>query len=320
VVTVTVIGELLLFVPDDNFAKRAEPYRTPGWMRLLADRKPADRVFAFDSILYPDTAGALGIQDIRTLDALYINRYLTYVRFFVTPTFVDRFTGEGMSPIEITANRMFDLLGVRYILAGSARLSLIDDATSQFNRLGEQDGVTVYRNNKAIPRAFMATEVHRVESMDAALLYLQSLGHRLANGTTRVDRFDPEREAVVEAENLPEPLQNSSLTNGGSRPATIVSYAPDHIQVDVPAGSPGLLVLTDTFYPGWVATVNGRSAAILPTDVAFRGLTLGPEAATVVFRYRPRTAVLGWVIAIVAVLAFLLIAWIFHVRRKASIA
>jgi len=313
---VTVVVELLLFVPDDNFAKRAEPYRTPGWMRMLADRKPEDRVFGFDSILYPDTAGALGIQDIRTLDALYITRYLTYVRFFVTPSFVDRFTGEGMTTDEITANPMFDLLGVRYILAGSPRIAPTDEAARQFEHIGDQDGVTVYRNNNAVPRAFIASDVHRVETMNAAILYLQSRGRRLQNGTTKVDRFDPQNQAVVEAQSLPEVLQAAASRNKASRPATIVSYASDRIEVQVPAGAPGLLVLTDTFYPGWVATVNGKAEKILPTDVAFRGVALGPDASTVVFRYRPRTGILGITIALLGVLAFLITACVLHYRSR----
>ena len=44
------------------------------------------RVFGLDGKLYPNTAGALGLQDIRALDALYVERYLRYVRTFIAPT------------------------------------------------------------------------------------------------------------------------------------------------------------------------------------------------------------------------------------------
>jgi hypothetical protein len=275
----------------------------------MSERRPVDRVFGFDTILYPDTAGALGLQDIRTLDALYISRYLTYIRTFVTPTFVDRFTGEAVLPTEISANRMFDLLGVRYILASSARKSLTTETNGQFDFIGAQGGVTVYHNKNASPRAFVAREVHQVGGTNEAILYLQTRGIRLTDGTTRVDRFDPEREAVVESENLRIPPRQDAIVNGSdSRVANIVSYAPNQVEVQVPAGSPGLLVLTDTFYPGWVATVNGRPSPILPTDVAFRGVILGPEAAAVVFRYQPRTGMLGCSIAVFGVITFLALA------------
>ena len=49
----------------------------------------------------------------------------------------------------------------------------------------------------------------------------------------------------------------------------------------------GLLVLSDTYFPGWQATVNGEAGEIHPTNIAFRGVVVGAGPTEVVFRYRP---------------------------------
>jgi uncharacterized membrane protein YfhO len=88
------------------------------------------------------------------------------------------------------------------------------------------------------------------------------------------------------------------------------------IEVDSPC--PGLLILTDLFYPGWTARVNGRKATVHPTDIAFRGVMLGSGHSTVEFEYRPRSFAFAVVASIgggVAVVAALLLPPLVRRRR-----
>ena len=48
-----------------------------------------------------------------------------------------------------------------------------------------------------------------------------------------------------------------------------------------------MLVLHETYYPGWVAEIDGRPARILRADVLFRGVEVPPGQRTVVFRFAP---------------------------------
>jgi uncharacterized membrane protein YfhO len=62
----------------------------------------------------------------------------------------------------------------------------------------------------------------------------------------------------------------------------------------VPASSRGgLVVLTDQWYPGWTATVDGRDAPILRVDTALRAVAVGPGSHTIEYRYAPRWPVRG---------------------------
>ena len=282
--------ELFAFLAPAVYPPRANPYVPPPWLHYLTAGLAADphaRVFGLDRKLYPNTAGVFGIEDIRSLDALYLPRYVSYVGTFVAP-FVDRLTGDEVNHGQIEGNPMFDLMGVRYVLTGSASAAAVG-GSGQFRLVGSAGGVNVFENAHCIPRAFTVQDVHEVEGMGSATSYLKGLGTVLGDGTTRVDRFDPSRQAVVES---PSPVHLGSVPAAAQRSARIISSGGDEVVVDVPAGSPSLLVLTDTYAPGWKATVNGRPAAVLPTDVAFRGVALGAEASRVVFRYRPAPSAL----------------------------
>jgi hypothetical protein len=92
--------------------------------------------------------------------------------------------------------------------------------------------------------------------------------------------------------------------------ATVERYETQDVTLSVPSSNPGgLLVLSDQWYPGWTATVDGKPAAIRRADVALRAVALSPGAHRVRFRYQPRwplqgLAILAFTVAIGAVFAF----------------
>jgi uncharacterized membrane protein YfhO len=74
----------------------------------------------------------------------------------------------------------------------------------------------------------------------------------------------------------------------------ITSYTDTH--AELAANGPGTLVLADSYYPGWVARVDGVEAPILRADLILRGVTLPPGAHTVTFTYEP--GLIGWLTGI----------------------
>jgi len=314
-----IVAELLVLAPFTLYSKRADPYLTPAWMPLVRSAlaaEPSSRVFAVDAKLYPNTAGALGLQDVRALDALYVKRYLRYVRTFVAPNVFDRFTGSE-NPILLRDNPMFDAFGARAVLSennvtGAPGLRL----------LGRASHTRVYENSGAFPRAWVVHEVHLVGSEDAAFTFLEARARRAGRGFL-VDRFDPRREAVVEhrSKAAADDLGGLQGETGACPVAardrvTIEEYSGDSVALSVQASCPGLLVLSDTYFPGWIARVNGHESGIHPVDGAFRGVVVPQGTSRVEFRYEPRPFSIGIVLALAGLTAFALVALVVRLRGR----
>ncbi len=313
IVVALVVVEIVLLAPHGFYLPRDDPYPSYAWVSNLQDRTAVDqsRVFSADGLLYPDTAGVYQLSDPRMLDALYVERYFRYLRTFVASGLDDRFTGTGPfeSAPNVAANPMFDLLGVRYVIynkdAGGAPPSWSE---GQYRAVDRDGAVIVYENTHAAPRAFVAHDVHRVGDVDAALHFFTRGQHASFPDATVQVSVDPTRTAVVEAARGDVPATSSCAADATST-ARVVSRTPNFVKVVVENSCPGLLVLSDQYYPGWSATVNGRDARIYATDVALRGVFVPTGDSTVEFHYRPssfRVGIAVWVIAVLALLGLLL--------------
>ncbi|TLN17417.1 YfhO family protein, partial [bacterium] len=68
---------------------------------------------------------------------------------------------------------------------------------------------------------------------------------------------------------------------------SILSEQATRIELDVEAGQDGWLVIADTWYPGWQASVDGQVVTISRAHYVFRGLPLPAGRHLVVIEYRP---------------------------------
>jgi hypothetical protein len=158
----------------------------------------------------------------------------------------------------------------------------------------ENAGTWIYSNELALPRAFV---VHQTEPVTAESAW------------QRLEALDPARVALVEGgRRLAGPDEPS--------PAWIVDQSPNRLLVATELASPGLLVLSETWYPGWQARDNGQQVPLLRTDAVLRGVYLEPGSHTVEFRYSPGTVWAGLAVTGCTTLALLVLA-VFRLWRRA---
>ena len=164
-------------------------------------------------------------------------------------------------------------------------MSLIDERTSSFQslvlsdrgrfRLVHSGDVKIYENLDVQPRAFLVHEAAAAGDLEA-LARMQS------------PTFDPAAEVILSASGSPDGKPAS-----GEESARVTHYAPEHVEVEVKAQSPGYLILTDAIYPGWEATVDGASAPIRRADLLFRAVAVDAGSHRVIFTFRPASLYIG---------------------------
>jgi len=87
--------------------------------------------------------------------------------------------------------------------------------------------------------------------------------------------------------------------------ARLTEDRPEEVVAELTSTNPGLLVVTDLHYPGWVAEAGGRRLPILRADGWFRAVALPAGTHRVVFRYRPIAFYAGAGVSVLALLVLL---------------
>jgi hypothetical protein len=178
----------------------------------------------------------------------------------------------------------FDLLNTRYILTHASAspppgMELIETA----------EGVSLYRNPAALARAFLAPRVQVVRDEAEAMSIMREPG------------FDPAKIVVLEdpegsAGIAPRPRVQGAATADhlayideaeSTGTANLVEDRRNTVQISTDSETGGFLFLSDTYYSGWRADVDGLPARIYKADVAFRAVRVPPGRHVVRYVFAP---------------------------------
>jgi hypothetical protein len=109
------------------------------------------------------------------------------------------------------------------------------------------------------------------------------------------ESFNPMREVILDA-----PINLNSKTDF-SAAAAIKLYQNNRVEIAARLSEPGILVLTDAFYPGWKVFVGGKEQKVLRANYFFRGVELPAGNQMVEFIYEPESFKLGLTISLLTV-------------------
>jgi len=158
-----------------------------------------------------------------------------------------------------------------------------------FTPLWKQEGWHAYENTRAYPRAFFA-DGYIVEKDPQKII------------DQIFDQKNDLRKTVILEE---EPSDISSTTDGvteGKATVSLEIYKPLRVDLEVDTDVDRILFLSDTYYPGWKATVDAKPSKIYRADFAFRAIVVPKGKHTVIFSFEPLSFTIGATISGVTIL------------------
>jgi hypothetical protein len=183
-------------------------------------------------------------------------------------------------------------MNVRYVLTDAESLG-VPSLERVVGPVKNAYGTTVYlyRMTEDNPAAWVAPAI--VKAPDADVL-----------GTVLDPRFDVRRAALFDTASAVTGVQLSALPEPSSVKARTTRFDPGAIDVELdgPAPAGSALVVSENYYPGWTALVDGKNAIIGRADMTLIGVELPAGARKVELRFASAPFEAGKKVTIAALL------------------
>lgn len=280
------IADLFFFGYDYNGA--ADPQIldfTPPSIRFLKEDRDIFRIVSFgpEDTMPPNTSMLVGLQDVRGYDSIIPRQYVDFWRLIEEPQGLLYNRLHKLVSLDSLKSALLDLMNVKYVVTTQ---NLVLPGYTEAYR-GE---INIYRNDDYLPRSFVAFQALQVASQEESWQVLSR------------PSFNPRTAVAVEKAgswpSLPIEYREPPLPR-------IVSYRPNAVEIRVTMPQAGFLVLTDSYFPGWHAYVNGAETEIYRADGIYRGVYLPPGEHTVLFKYSPDSFKTGLYMSFLSVLILL---------------
>jgi len=265
------------------------------------------RIFGIGSAnIITDFATHFRFYDPQYTYPVYIKRYGELVSFANTGVFpppllrsdVEIIKEASLSgAMEFRRNRLMSLLNVNYLIFKKDEIPI---NVTKDTVVWENDKWYIKERSQRLPRAYLVNklEIVKEEDKELNLLFNPSL--------------DLNTTAVVEQKIFGIPKLKQSDKQGR---AIIKEYRANNVLIQTHSSSDSFLVLSDNYYPGWKAYVDGKEAPIYRTNYTFRGVKIPSGIHSVNFVYDPVSFKIGALLSIALGLLYILAIFILFKKR-----
>lgn len=274
---------------------------TPALKEIRAHAGEERMLTLGNSWIPPNVNMWYGLRNVELYDGIQIGTYEALKNdLLATKTF---------APIAAPASaRALQVMGIQYVLTASdsplstsaAGAPLTEPNQLKAERASDSPvatkvwaghGMNLFRISNSLPRYYTVSCVKTVAGDKEALGLLR---HPVLDLHTTVvlDR------AITQA---------TDGCMGEPASVRVQEERPGFVRLRVDRGTAGWLVVLQSFYPGWNATVNGRPATLVRANVAFTAVPVGPGANEVVLQYDPLSIKIGLAITTAAGLLVVLL-------------
>jgi hypothetical protein len=190
----------------------------------------------------------------------------------------------------------YDVLAARYVIAPT-ELNDFGDGERPLTLLAQEGAAWVYERARPLPVARLVYELEVITES--------------AKAVQRVHEpdFNPASTAIVSAD--PNCNVGPAPQEGGT--AEILENTAGHWLVKTESETGALLVLAETAYPGWGASIDGRPVELHTAYTTLKAVCVPPGTHEVLLTYTPTVYMIGGIVTIAGLL--LLLAAVYFYRR-----
>ncbi|HCM37040.1 MAG: hypothetical protein UV61_C0008G0159 [Candidatus Gottesmanbacteria bacterium GW2011_GWB1_43_11] len=145
----------------------------------------------------------------------------------------------------------------------------------------DKSSLYIYQNPAALPKYYLVRKYRLSETLEDFQTQLNQTD------------FDLKNEVILEKPvNLP--INQTQL----EAKITPLKETTNEVQLEVSTNQPAILVLANSYYPGWKAFVNDKSTDVFPVNVFNQGLLIPEGQHQIKMRFQPQSVFLGLTISL----------------------
>lgn len=258
-------------------------YAQKGWLNNKSD---------FLNLLESQEANFNITQD---LDQMSLYRVVSTQRFLITQEPLDIALRRQREPFTLTpaVRKILDLGNVKYIISPgkieAEGLNLVFTTKTEIK-------FYIYENNEVLPRIFTRSNYQVYSRLEDAQKKIASTD------------FDPKTSVLLEKDpklNFIEASNSAQITN----------YQNQFVEIKAQMEEDGIVVLADSYYPGWKAYIDGNEVEIIPANLNQRAIIVEKGEHQVEFKFEPDSFRKGAMISGVSLL-FILLSFLYLLRFR----
>ncbi len=257
----------------------------PPAVQFLQQDKSLFRVTSYDvpgeKMMNANSLMPFGIEDIRGYDSIIAKQYADYMRALAPQDELLYNRIAAIYDYQPLSSPLLNLLNVKYVLTSRA----VPNPGYELVYDGE---IKIYENKNVLPRAFFVNTARVIEDPAQLLAALPTA--------------DLTNEVLLETPPA-QPLQSAGVPPA---PPTMEKYTGSEVILNANLAAPAYLVLTDTYFPGWLAQIDGQDTPIYRANGNFRAVQVPAGEHTIRFKYSPVPFRIGSVLSLMAVIGVLL--------------
>ena len=140
-----------------------------------------------------------------------------------------------------------------------------------YRKKAEYSDFSVYENVNALPKAFFISEIVPAADFNEIMKTLYTRG------------IDPTVQALV----LREDIDGIGQSHFSPGKVSVRKYSANAVSIDADFKGQGFIVLSDQYYPGWKAFIDGKETKVYKVNGILRGVVSPEGKHTIEFKYRP---------------------------------